>query len=305
MRKSNFMTPYLRLMRPANIITAWADILVGFVASGIYLPVSFSGFLHSASGFLPGLGWLLLATTGLYGGGVVMNDVFDLEIDRKERPERPLPSGKADVRGATVLGIALLLLGVMAAAQVNGRSALLAFVVAILAVVYDAFGKHHAWLGPINMGLCRGANLLLGLSILPLTQMGFFLALIPVLYISAITLVSRGEVGGSTRRPLYSALAGYFMVIAIIVGLAWFNQGPFFPVLVFLTVFGLMILPPLFGAIARPSGPNIGKAVRAGVLALIAMDAALAAAFGGWQPGILVLLLLPLSLLVARFFAVT
>ncbi|NEP43227.1 MAG: UbiA family prenyltransferase, partial [Okeania sp. SIO2H7] len=72
---------YLQLMRPANIITAHADILVGYAASGATDPYR--------------LGWLLLATTGLYGDGVVFNDVFDAELDAIERPERPIPSDRA------------------------------------------------------------------------------------------------------------------------------------------------------------------------------------------------------------------
>lgn len=299
------IVPYLRLMRPANIITAWADILAGFVVSGIYLPVSLSGFYHVTSGHLGDLGWLLLSTTGLYGGGVVMNDIFDLELDRIERPERPLPSGEAGFRGALLLGIGLLLLGVLAAAQVSPRSAWLAFGTGLLAVVYDAYGKHHPWLGPLNMGACRGGNLLLGMSILPLASWAWLPALIPVGYIAAITLISRGEVGGSGRSPLYGALAAYLLIMAVLLMIGLVYAYEWWLPLPFLFVFGLLILPPLFRAIRHPSGPRIGKAVRAGVLALIAMDAALAAAFGGWWAALLILLLLPLSLLVARYFAVT
>ena len=66
---------YLQLMRPANIITAWADVLAGgaagFGAAGIVLSsVLLSG--APAPEALTNLRWLLLATTGLYGGGVTL-----------------------------------------------------------------------------------------------------------------------------------------------------------------------------------------------------------------------------------------
>ena len=32
-------------------------------------------------------------------------------------------------------------------------------------MAYDAWSKHHAVLGPLNMGLCRGANLALGAAV--------------------------------------------------------------------------------------------------------------------------------------------
>jgi 4-hydroxybenzoate polyprenyltransferase len=49
----------------------------------------------------------------------------------------------------------------------------------------------------------------------------------------------------------------------------------------------------------------IGKAVKAGVISLIILNASLAAAFAGWQFGIIVLLLLPISIYLAKKFAVT
>ena len=83
---------YLQLMRPANIITAWADILLGYAAAGA-VTVGINNLDFVA------LGWLILATTGLYGGGVVFNDVFDAELDAVERPERALPSSGSGSSG--------------------------------------------------------------------------------------------------------------------------------------------------------------------------------------------------------------
>src|SRR6188472_1418057 len=103
------MHPYLELVRPANVATALADVLAGFAIAGL-VPWR-------------ALPWLLVATSCLYAGGVVLNDVFDRQIDAIERPERPLPSGRAGVGSATALGAALLTLGVGAAAQAGARPA--------------------------------------------------------------------------------------------------------------------------------------------------------------------------------------
>jgi 4-hydroxybenzoate polyprenyltransferase len=66
-----------------------------------------------------------------------------------------------------------------------------------------------------------------------------------------------------------------------------------------------MIFPPLQKAIRNPAGPLIGKAVKAGVIALIVMNASWAAAFGAIYFALLILLLLPVSMLLAKLFAVT
>ena len=66
-----------------------------------------------------------------------------------------------------------------------------------------------------------------------------------------------------------------------------------------------MIYPPLFRAIKNPEGRLIGNAVKAGVLALILMNASWAAAFGVGTVALGILFLLPVSIFLAKAFAVT
>jgi 4-hydroxybenzoate polyprenyltransferase len=297
---------YLRLMRPANIITAIADILLGFSASGAALYLfSYSGE-NLNSELLRDLGLLILSTIGLYGGGVVFNDVFDAELDRLERPERPIPSGVISLRKASFLGGSLLIIGIIAAIFVNFYSAVLAMTIAILALVYDAISKHHSLWGPVNMGFCRGGNVLLGVSIIPETLINlWFLALIPIIYIGAITMISQGEVHGGNSKNIIKALALYSLVIFFIIILAFLPQFSIWNTLPFLFFFCYIIFPPLVKAYKLPTPALIKNAVKAGIIALIVMDATIAAGFAGWQMGIIILLLLPVSFFIGKRFAVT
>ena len=299
------LVAYLQLMRPANIVTAIADIMLGYAASGALLSLSLweNGF-DSNNLYL--LGWLVLSTIGLYGGGVVFNDVFDADLDRVERPERPIPSGKATVTGAATLGGLLLAGGILAAWQVSGISAVIALTVALLALLYDWKGKHHPVFGPINMGSCRGGNLLLGVSAIPAALSSlWFIAFIPIIYIAAITMVSRGEVHGGNTTALKGAALMYAIVFAGIISLALLPQFNLLYSLPFLLLFAFIIFPPLFRAMPAREPKKIIKAVKAGILALIVMNASIAAGFAGWQYGLVVLLLLPISMYIARNFAVT
>ena len=298
---------YAQLTRPANIVTAIADILAGFAASGAMVTLNSTPLSawwqhpHSAS-----LGWLVLSTIGLYGGGVVFNDVFDADLDRVERPERPIPCGEASVRGATILASILLILGVVAALQVSILSAIIALAVATLAVLYDAWGKHQSLFGPLNMGLCRGGNLLLGVSAVPATVPHlWFLSLIPIIYIAAITMISRGEVHGGNRQALWSGVGMYSLVLAALFALAITLSVSVEVIIPFLVLFGYLIYPPLIQALRVNEPRYIGLAVKAGVLSLIVLDATLAATFAGWVYGLAVLLLLPVSRWLATRFAVT
>ncbi len=284
--------PYLQLTRPANIVTAIADILAGMAIAQF----SFGNSLAY---------WLILSTVGLYGGGVVLNDVFDAKLDAIERPERPIPSGKVSLRSAAWLGILLLLSGTIFAGLFSFLSAEIALSVALLAVIYDRFAKHSAIFGPLTMGLCRGGNLLLGMSAVStsIPQWGW-VALVPIAYIGAITLISQDEVHGGKRRSLYIAASLYTTVHAIQFLVA-VEQGNGPLALLLIVLHAWLVGRPLWDAIQNPIGLNIGKAVKSGVLSLIVMNAAWCVAFGNWPVALGVLLLLPLSILLARIFAVT
>jgi 4-hydroxybenzoate polyprenyltransferase len=287
------VTGFLRLMRPANIVTSVADVLAGMTITGF--------FGHP---WMKGIG-LCLATIGLYGGGVVFNDVFDAGLDAVERPERPIPSGLIPIRQAARLGAILLLLGIAAASAVNVVSVILAIGIAGAALIYDKWGKHQTFLGPLNMGICRGLNLLLGMSVLgSVNPAQWWIAIIPVLYIAAITAISRGEVHGGKKKALYLAVLLYLLVIGCILYVAG-SRGWMLVTLPFLLFFSWMIFKPLLTAIRDPVGRHIGQAVKAGVIALIIMNASWAAAFGEVWPALAILVLLPLSLGLARLFAVT
>lgn len=287
----------LSLTRPANLVTAVADVLAGMAIAGYFLPDS---LIEIAP-----VGWLCLATVGLYGGGVVFNDVFDAELDAIERPERPIPSGVVSKQTAIGLGVALFVMGIFASFLVNQTAGFLAIGITAVSLLYDRFGKHYNWLGPVNMGLCRGLNLLLGVSILPDQVMPWaWVGLVPIIYIAAITMISRGEVHGGNPTVLRVAGLLYALVIGCVAALAQRQQqlGTAFP---FLLLFGYYIFPPLWRATKEPVGQNIGAAVKAGVLSLIVMNAAWVAAFASFPLAFLVCCLLLLSRLLAKVFAVT
>ncbi len=291
---------HIKLMRPANVVTAIADIMAGFAASGVAMWWVISGENGE------NLFWLVLSTIGLYAGGVVFNDVFDAELDRVERPERPIPSGAASVWSAGTFGALLLILGIFSAWMVSNTSLLLALFVSVSALIYDAWGKHQNVLGPINMGICRGANLLLGVSAVPAMVTEFwYISLIPIIYIAAITMISRGEVHGGSSTTIRWAGLMYGIIFISLTVLAFVFNPDFWQVIPFLALLAYFIFPPLFRAMRNPKPKLIGLAVKAGVLSLIILDAALATAFAGWLYGLIVLLLFPISRLVAKAFAVT
>lgn len=289
---------YISFIRPANVVTAIADIIAGAAIAG-----ALSGTLSQTED----LTLLVLSTIGLYGGGIVFNDVFDLQQDRIERPERILPSGKLSLRAAVAYGSLLLLLGILAAAIVSMISGTIALIVAVLALTYDKFSKHIQVLGPLNMGLCRAGNLILGVSIIPVAVNElWWLGLIPVLFISAVTLTSQKEAEGNNKASVTLALGLDVTLLIILLLLVRLTGFQLELAAVFMAIWFLMNVSAKYKAITNNVPKNIMNAVRMGVLSLIPLDAALAAGFSGkpWL-GLVVLLLLPLSIALAKKFAVT
>ncbi|MFO7847380.1 MAG: UbiA-like protein EboC [Balneolaceae bacterium] len=292
----------LELMRPANIVTAFADILAGAAAAMGILSVT-HGYGFPAD---PALFWLLVSTFGLYGGGIVFNDVFDAPLDEKERPERAIPSGRISRQVASVLGATLFLIGIGAAFWVNSTAGIIATATAVLALLYDANAKHSVFFGPLIMGSCRAGNLLLGAAFIPSAlELLWPLGFIPIFYIGSITLISRGEVHGGSKRTGILATSTIIAVTSILALLSLLPEYELIRALPFILIFGGFVIPAYFKATFDPSPGTIKKAVKRGVISLIILNSAIAAGFGGFVAGLLVLSLLPLSYWFSRIFAVT
>lgn len=292
------LTGYLKLARPANLPTAAADIVTGMAISGV-----FAISLASSSFWIDGV-MLVFASVFLYAGGVILNDVFDHKIDQTERPERPIPSKVVSLKNASFYGAALLLLGVILAVIVNFIAGGVALLLSLSILTYDAFAKNHSVLGPLVMGICRGLNLLLGMTLL-LNFDHQIIALTPIVYIGAITMISQGEVHGNNKNNIVLAGIMYVAVLLGIVAAAFYWNLRIIEALPFLGAFAILIFKPLITAYQKNSPENIKKAVKAGVLSLIVMDACMAVAFSTWWIGLLIVLLLPLSIGLSRLFAVT
>jgi 4-hydroxybenzoate polyprenyltransferase len=310
--------PFLQLMRLANVFTAMADIAMGYVVvQQSWLP------------WLPFL-LLLIASAGLYTSGMVLNDLFDLELDRVERPERPLPAGIISPAEASRLGWGLLAIGTIAGllpSIVLGlgwvgsydwgmdwiwRSGAITLVLAATIVAYDA-GMKRTILGPMFMGGCRFFNVLLGMSVFPAALddrvlLGFSVQQLLIaggigVYISGVTLFARSEATQSRRLVLVLAVLVMGLGFALlglapsraVAGINLINQSatmwPFLLGLVFLTLLRGCIV-----AILDPRPDKVMVAVKQLILTLIVLDASLCLVFAPSQTvyGVIVIgLILP------------
>jgi 4-hydroxybenzoate polyprenyltransferase len=283
--------PWLQLVRLPNVVTAAADSLAGCLLA--------TGSLAAPGRWLP----LAAASMVLYASGTALNDVFDFDIDRAERPNRPLPSGQISRRTAAWLGGLGLLLGpVLAGLSGSMASALVGVVLALCILSYDG-GMKHTWLGPVFMGGCRGLNLLLGLSCAPAFAgpAGWFAACAYGLYVAGITVVSRSEVSGGSRAGLVAGLTFQNLAIVGLAGVALahgqFPQSsvdrPLIPIegLLILALVALAVNSSASRAIAQPIPPLVQKHIKTSLLALVWLHVGVVAGVRGVEPAALVAIL--------------
>jgi 4-hydroxybenzoate polyprenyltransferase len=303
--------PYLQLIRLPAVPTALADIFLAALAMRA-LPERWFTFLL-----------LCLTSACLYSGGMIFNDFFDVEQDRRERPHRPIPSGHVTRRMAGFLGTVMLAAGVLFSilAWLSNRESATVWtiVLAVLLVgailLYDGPLKRTP-VGPAAMGLCRFLNVLLGLTVAGQIQSwGVYLALVVGLYVAGVTWFARTEARTSSQTALLGAAGVMLVALLLTLPVPVLPRNPntlpavtssfaqnlglvLFPYLV--VALGFVIGLPLAKAITGPTPRHVQAAVKRALLGLVILDAVLATALAG-AFGLLVLLLVVPILLLGRW----
>ncbi|MEI7684034.1 MAG: UbiA family prenyltransferase [Planctomycetota bacterium] len=284
---------YAQLVRLPNVFTAMADIVLAGAATGAILD-HFGTFLC-----------VLVASSLLYMAGMVWNDWFDLKQDLRERPGRPIPSGRISTKNAATFGTVLLIGGLVAAAAadlVEGRSGFSLTLAALLVasiLLYDGVLK-RTWMGQYAMGACRFFNVLLGISagVDTIPPWGYALALSIGVYIVGVTWFAKTEARLSKQQTLLTAalvMAGGLLLSLTVPTLALEDSrssptpSPIFPYL--LAAYGFYVGLKIIPAVRDPRPDRVQPAVRRAILGLVVLDAILATSLVGW-PGLAIVLLL-------------
>jgi 4-hydroxybenzoate polyprenyltransferase len=104
---------------------------------------------------------LVFSSIFLYVGGLVTNDLFDFDIDKKERPNRPLPSGKINKNATIFLSFLFLGSGLLLALLVSVTSALVSVILVMMILSYN-YKLKNGVSRPFLMGSIRALNVFYG-----------------------------------------------------------------------------------------------------------------------------------------------
>jgi len=300
---------WIQLLRLPNHATAVADVLAGYVIVSQARTIAWPS---------QSLWWAILASLAFYAAGMVLNDVCDLAVDREERPERPLPSGRIGWRSAAGVGNLLLAVGSAAACGTAfvSQNPWPALVGAMLTTTVWTYNRHAKTtsLGPAVMGSCRALNWLLGMTAAggPHGPHQWLLPIGMGVYVMGITVYARDEAEES--RPGRLAAGAFIMLI----GLATAGLSPWLAARAgdaggwltgaklsnWLLLWGMLTASILLRAVLgifEPTSGRVQQAVGNAIMAIITLDAVLVLATCG-EPWSIVVLLLLVPFLVGRRF---
>ncbi len=235
------MRGYLKLARIGNVIITFLSV----ECSGIICRINVA---HS---------WKILAAaiaaSLVTAGGNAINDVYDIDIDRINRPDRPLISGSISLRRARMFYVIVTLSGLLISALINMYTLLIAVIASICIFFYSYRLKRSVFFGNFAVGLMTGLAFIYGGSALdnfkdvyPAAVFAFLTNLIREIVKDAEDVKGDREIGIRTIATRYGTTASARVSIALTVILLVMVWGAFQVKLLpiqFLTVCGLTVFP--------------------------------------------------------------
>lgn len=279
---------WLELLRIPNFTTVPGDPIAGILLAA-----------QGASVDARAAGGVLLASLLFYAGGLLLNDAADLEVDRRERPGRPLPREAVSVVAARNTAFACLAGGILLSTLAGRSTMVVGCALGVAVMGYNLLLKRSAIFGPLGMGLCRALNLILGASVVGVAPPMLVSASAAITaYISAVTYASRSEVRGGA-----AGFAWWLPALVLIGAMAFFVKHAFADTRAVMA--GSFFCAFLLASLAALRGPR-PSSIGLMVCALIPLQSSFVLAGDGGPRGQLVaaglLFLWPLNRLLSRRF---
>lgn len=147
---SEVVQPYIALIRPVNALMMGLAVVVGEVAMLGAIP----DLIKILFGFF--------VSFFLTSSSMVINDILDVEIDRINMPNRPIPSGRVSPRSAKIYAVTLMFFGILSAFPLSVYAVPLAIITFLVSLIYNIKGKKGGLIGNIMVAYCVAVPLLFG-----------------------------------------------------------------------------------------------------------------------------------------------
>jgi len=149
----------IEILRPINCIMGSLTVIIGILNTRIGIPQEII-IINIILGILT---YFFLA-----GSGMIINDIYDIEIDKINRPERPIPSGRISLKQAKILFILTYSIGIGLAIfhsvlfNLGFSNIILAVFFGFIGWIYAKWGKKSGFPGNIIVGVSFSIGLIYG-----------------------------------------------------------------------------------------------------------------------------------------------
>lgn len=288
------MRTLLILGRISNLPTIWTNVLVGWFLCG--------------GNWSPELAWIALGVSGLYIGGMTLNDAFDADWDKEHAPERPIPAGKISRKAVWAIGVVEMLAGILVLLAQSSFHPLLLLCLVQAILLYNFL--HKRWEGSVLiMGVCRalvyigaGSAVVMPSLSIEVSPVVVFVGFAVVIYIAGLTLAARSEhlkspAGLSFRNRLMLMLPVLFPLLAS-------RIMPVSPIQIALVVVGVIGIWAWIVVMRKALQEKVPKGIAYAIAGIAFFDAA-TVAFADWRAAVICLGLFALTLVAQRFIPAT
>lgn len=164
---------YIKMLHGFNSISMGLAVVMGYVITLIshQLPMDFGALIAAT-----------FSAVFITSAGFVINDIQDIDIDRINRPDRPLAAGDISTQTAWWTYHSFNVLGTLLAFLVNPTTGILALVMVVVLYAYSRYLKRRFLVGHATVGM-------LGALVLPFGAMAAD-HLLPVLYIAPVAFAA-------------------------------------------------------------------------------------------------------------------
>jgi len=154
---------YLELMRYGNCVMAGVSSLAAVFITAFILDYPINENLFRV---ICNLFYIFLMVFLVTGAGNMLNDYYDIEIDRVNKPNRPLPSGRVGLKEAFRLTVACFLIALLLALAISPAAAIIGFVNTFILIWYAKSLKRTVLIGNLTIAYLTGSTFLFGASFL-------------------------------------------------------------------------------------------------------------------------------------------
>ena len=141
------MNSYIEILRPGNTVMASIAVLLMAIVSHVYNVEILIGAIA-----------VCIAT----GAGNTINDYYDYEIDKINKPERPIPSGRISLKNALYYSLILFLIATILGFYISTYNGVVVIICSIIMIIYAYDFKRRCLIGNITVSLLTGLTFVFG-----------------------------------------------------------------------------------------------------------------------------------------------